>query len=151
MRCLIVCESVHHGNTAKVAKALEKALHAEVRKPADVDAGTLAEYGLIGFGSGIYLARHHRALFEKVGGLDLRGRRVFIFSTAGFPLFKPVFHLELKARLLWKGARIVGEFTCPGHDTYGPYRLIGGLNKGRPNQEDLGRAKEFGRKIGGLG
>jgi len=35
-RCLILCVSVHHGNTAKVARALAGPLSAEVLAPDEV-------------------------------------------------------------------------------------------------------------------
>ena len=34
----------------------------------------------------------------------------------------------------------VGAFCCPGFDTWGPLRLVGGVNKGRPDDTDLERA-----------
>jgi hypothetical protein len=48
------------------------------------------------------------------------------------------------------GYRVVGTFCCPGFDTWWPLRLVGGLNKGRPNEADLTRAREFAREVSGL-
>ena len=42
-----------------------------------------------------------------------------------------------------KGYRTVGIFSCPGFDNLGPFRLVGGLNKGRPNDADLAAARSF--------
>ena len=53
MKTLIICESVHHGNTKKIADAMAAVLNAEIKKPAEIDVGKLGEYDLIGFGSGI--------------------------------------------------------------------------------------------------
>ena len=52
-------------------------------------------------------------------------------------------HEQLRTALASKGFRIIGEFNCPGFDTFGPLRLIGGISKGRPNQEDLKNAETF--------
>lgn len=41
----------------------------------------------------------------------------------------------------------MGEFGCPGLDTNSLLKLLGGLNKGRPNAEDLKQAEEFGRSL----
>jgi len=54
MKNLIVCISIHHGNTEKVAKEMAAILGAELVKPNDVDINTLSKYDLIGFGLGIY-------------------------------------------------------------------------------------------------
>lgn len=57
------------------------------------------------------------------------------------------FDKPLKEKLLEKGFDIIGEFSCRGFDTYGPWKLIGGKNKGRPNGKDLEKAKEFGKSL----
>ncbi len=44
-----------------------------------------------------------------------------------------------------KNAEIVGKFTCPGFNTFGPFKLIGGTAKGRPDENDLKDAVEFYR------
>ncbi len=125
-------------------------LGAELLKPDEVGPGTLSEYDLIGFGSGIYFSKHHRALFTLVDKLPLsENRKAFIFSTRGIG---PVgfYHRPLRKRLLSKGYKIVGEFSCRGFDTVGLYRLIGGQNKGRPNEKDIGDAENFAANVGGI-
>lgn len=42
-----------------------------------------------------------------------------------------------------KSAVIAGEFGCRGFDTFGPFKLIGGIAKGRPSQADLENARRF--------
>ena len=59
MKALIIYESVHLGSTKKVAEAMGKALDADVKQPRDVDPEKIAEYDLIGFGSGIYDSTFH--------------------------------------------------------------------------------------------
>jgi flavodoxin len=67
---------------------------------------------------------------------------VFIFSTRGsFPLW--VGHRSLKKKLKEKKFDILGEFSCKGLDTYGLLKLVGGINRGHPNQEDLENARFF--------
>ena len=36
-----------------------------------------------------------------------------------------------------KSAVVPGAYGCPGFDTFGPFKLIGGIAKGHPNPEDL--------------
>jgi len=147
VKTLLVYESVHHGCTEKVARAMGKALGAVLAKPQDVDAEALGGYDLVGFGSGIYFARHHRSVLELVSRLPRLEKKVFIFSTAGFPPLRAFFHMDLKNRLRMKGANLVGEFCCRGLDTYGPYGIIGGINRGRPGKDELEAAKDFARGL----
>ena len=37
----------------------------------------------------------------------------------------------------------IGRFQCKGFDTYGPFKLIGGIAKGHPDQKDIREAVEF--------
>ncbi|MEI3307063.1 MAG: hypothetical protein V8R40_14225 [Dysosmobacter sp.] len=42
---------------------------------------------------------------------------------------------------------MLGEFSCKGYNTFGPFKLIGGSAKGRPNEDDLENARTFYRKL----
>jgi NAD(P)-dependent dehydrogenase (short-subunit alcohol dehydrogenase family) len=42
-----------------------------------------------------------------------------------------------------KGCSVLGEFGCKGYDTFGPFKLVGSLAKGRPNERDLEQARAF--------
>jgi hypothetical protein len=48
---------------------------------------------------------------------------------------------------LAKGYKIVDEFGCVGFNTNSFLRFFGGLNKGRPNAEDLNRAEELAQAL----
>jgi flavodoxin len=37
----------------------------------------------------------------------------------------------------------IGRFFCKGYDTFGPFKLIGGLAKGHPDDKDLENAVAF--------
>lgn len=148
MKALVIYESVHHGNTKKIAEAISEALKARLERVGDARALELQEYGLVGFGSGIFFGRHHRRLLDFVGSLpDERGKAAFLFSTAGTEGAEK-YHAALRETVVAKGFRIVGEFSCPGHDTFGPFRLVGGLNKGRPDDRDVAAAVKFAKGIG---
>ncbi|MEE1099963.1 MAG: hypothetical protein U0K86_00580 [Agathobacter sp.] len=32
-----------------------------------------------------------------------------------------------------KNCPIIGKFSCKGYDTYGPFKLVGGIAKSHPN------------------
>lgn len=42
---------------------------------------------------------------------------------------------------------IVDEFNCAGFNTNSFIKLFGGINKGRPNAEDLKHAEEFAQNL----
>ena len=118
MKTLICYASVHHGNTKKIAKAMAEAIGAELVTPNDAKTKNIEEYDLIGFGSGIYSAQHHKSILAAVDALrNVSRKKAFVFSTAGFPAGKFMFHRVLKKRLAKKGLVIAGEFSCKGFDT----------------------------------
>jgi flavodoxin len=149
MKTLIICESVHHGCTKKIADAMAAALNSEVKKPGDVDAGKLAEYDLIGFGSGIYIGKMHKNMLKLADNLPGLEKKAFIFSTAGGDNENMKYHKALKDKLASKGFKIMDEFSCRGFDTFGPLVLIGGLNKGKPDEKDLENARQFAARLKG--
>jgi flavodoxin len=80
MKSLLVLYSYHHHNTEKVAKVLAKVLDAEIKWPQEINHEELQDYDLIGFGSGIYSAKHHESLLELAGELpEVNNKNVFLF------------------------------------------------------------------------
>ena len=146
MKTLIVCVSEHHGNTKKIADAMAAVLDARVSHPDDVDVQTLSDYDLIGLGSGIAFGKHYQRLLEWVDGLPALNAKTFVLSTRGAPR-EGSHHSALKNKLDEKGLTAVGEFSCRGFDTYGPMRFIGGIAKGRPNEQDLRDAEKFAASL----
>ncbi len=143
---LIVCVSEHHGNTHKVARALAEVMHAEVIEPEDVDVAEFHRYDLVGFGSGIYFGTAHQRLAQLIDRLPHgAGRSAFTFSTSGMFLVPWMGMSNVRDRLRDKGYNLLGDFNCRGFDTVGPLRFLGGLNRGRPDEADLTRARRFGR------
>ncbi len=149
-RRLLLCKSVHHGNTAKIARAIASALGAELATPETVSYASLSACDLLGVGSGVYYGRMHEALFEWLFGLpdDPEARTpAFIFSTSGLPMFARFWHGPLRRLLKRKGFSVIGEFACGGYDTWGPLWLTGGLNRSHPDENDLNRAKQFAARL----
>ena len=154
LRSLVVVFSYHHGNTRKIADAVAKVLGAEVKTPRQVKPEEIAEYDLIGFGSGIYSAKHHESLLYLVDRLpQVTGKKAFIFSTYGAPAiaaggdFVKNNHSQLRKKLKAKGYAVSGEFACAGWNTNVFLKYFGGLNRGRPNAEDLKNAEKFARNL----
>jgi flavodoxin len=145
MKAVIVCTSVSHGNTRRVADVMGRVLQARVVEPEQVDMAELASCDLVGFGSGVYYANFHPRLSQFVRSLPKgERRRAFVFATSGFPElpFRP-FTRPLVRLLEQKGFEADDIFSCRGFDTWLPLRLVGGVNKGRPGPADLEVARTF--------
>lgn len=142
---IIICESMYRGNTMRVAKAMAVALNCGVvstKQALDMD---LSIYQSVGLGSGIYFTAHHPLLLEVAARLT-PAQEAFVFSTHGAPMLGR-YHSALKATLLEGGVRVIGEFSTKGYDCTGPYILVGGGNKGRPNERDERKAMRFVSRV----
>jgi Flavodoxins len=150
VKSLIVLFSYHHNNTEKIAKTMAKVLNAEIKMPEQINPEEIQEYDLVGFGSGIYSAKHHESLLELADKLpQVNDRKAFIFSTSALTGNVKIAkdHSALMEKLESKGYIIIDEFQCKGFNTNSFLKLFGGMNKGRPNTEDLKHAEEFAFKL----
>ncbi|HEC76195.1 MAG TPA: flavodoxin [Thermoplasmatales archaeon] len=146
MKTLIIYVSFHHRNTERIANEIAEVMNAEMVKPEEVKIENILSYDLIGFGSGIYFMKHHPSLLKIIDKLPVVDKMAFIFSTKGaFPIW--LCHMTIKRKLKQKGFKIIGEFSCRGFDTYGPLKYIKGINKGKPDENDLNNAREFARNL----
>ncbi|HEX2980587.1 MAG TPA: flavodoxin family protein, partial [Anaerolineaceae bacterium] len=154
VKSLLILVSYHHKNTKKIADVCARVLDAQIKAPQQINIEGLQEYDLIGFGSGIYDQRHHKYILDLADKLpQAASRKAFIFSTSGvsrkFALKHSIDdpHMVLREKLRSKGCVIVDEFNCAGWDTNSFLKLIGGINRGKPNAEDLMNAKEFATNL----
>lgn len=150
MKNLIIYASIHHGNTEKIAREMGSVLDARLVKFHDITQEDIEKADIIGFGSGIYFTKFHKRLINLVKGLpEMKRKKAFFFSTSGMKgnnlLNKS--HDKFRKILEEKNFKILGDFNCPGYDTYGVLKFIGGIHKGRPNQKDLEEARKFAEFI----
>lgn len=150
IRCLIVVYSYHHNNTAKIAQVFSEVLGAPIKTPNQVTPEELAQYDLIGFGAGIDSGKHYKPILDLADRLPfVDGQKGFIFSTSAIQGAAKVAndHALLREKLTSKGFVIVDEFSCKGFNTNSFLKYFGGMNKGRPNSEDLQQAESFATKL----
>jgi len=154
VKSLVVVFSYHHKNTEKIANVIANVLGAPVKTPQQINPDEILEYDLTGFGSGIYSATFDASLLDLADTLpQVVGKKAFIFSTYGAPAFianrefVEKNHQQIREKLKAKGYTIIGEFGCAGWNTNSFLKFFGGLNKGRPNAEDLRHAEEFAHNL----
>ncbi|WP_227982162.1 flavodoxin family protein [Nocardia spumae] len=145
MKAVIVCVSVSHGNTQRIAEAMAEVLGARVVGPGDIDPAELAACDLVGFGSGIFTMNFHPRLRELIATLPPQnGRKAFVFATSGMP--EPPFRRYIRSLtklLIGRGYDVVDTFSCRGLDTWLPMRIVGGVSKGHPDAADVQAARAF--------
>jgi flavodoxin len=146
---LVSSSRSQHRNTRRIADALADVLEASVLAPEEATPAVLGAADRVGFGSGIYWMGFDQRLVDCIRELpDMSGRDAFIFGTSGLP--EPPFrrYTQRLGRILEDcGFRLVGSFTCRGIDTWGPYKLVGGVSKGHPDGNDVTAARNFAATI----
>ena len=150
MDALLVVYSYHHNNTLKIAEVFAKVLDAKIMTPQQANPQELQKYTLIGFGAGIDSGKHYKPLLDFADQLpDVTDKKAFIFSTSGVsnPKYMAKIHTTLREKLQAKGYLILDEFNCHGFNTNSFLKVLGGMNKGKPDDEDLKHAEEFAKNL----
>lgn len=140
MKTLIIYYSQHHKNTKKLVDAVVECGDVDVVRATE-EIPDISRYELIGFASGIYYGRFAKQVTEKAATHNIAGKKVFLMYTCGVRRKK--YGLDIKEIIVKKGAQLVGEFCCRGYDTFGPFKIIGGIAKGKPGNSDLAAVKSF--------
>ena len=143
MRKAIVYTSVHHGNTEKLVKRIAEECQVDLIDAIKQMNADLNDYDMIGFASGIYYSKFHQSILKFSEENLSADKKVFLICTyGGSANFKSIEQILNK-----KHASVVGKFGCKGYDTFGPFKLVGGIAKGHPNEEDMKNAADFVKGI----
>ena len=146
MKTAICYYSRHHGNTLAVLDAMTEGCNVDLIDVTVRMAVRLDQYDRIGFASGIYFSKFSPVVVNFARQYLPEGREVFFVYTYGAP--KVSLPGNITAAAKEKGCRILGQFGCRGYDTFGPFKLIGGLAKGHTDAQDLKKAKQFFEGLG---
>ena len=96
---------------------------------------------MIGFASGIYFSKFHQSILGFAEKNLPDDKKVFLICTyGGSANYKSIEQILDKKR-----SKVIGKFGCKGYDTFGPFKLVGGIAKGHPDEEDIKNAVEFVR------
>ena len=146
MSTCIIFYSKHHGNTKKLLDAI-KAADPEVVliDSTDKHEVDLNGYDRIGFASGVYYSKFAEQVltFAKVNLPEQKD--VFYLATAGNPIklnFNSIAEIAKD-----KQCNELGRFQCKGFDTFGPFKLVGGIQKGHPTEDEIAEAVEFYKNL----
>ena len=141
MKTAVVYYSRHHGNTKKVLDAIAQRYDLTLIDAAEAASANLEEYDIIGFASGIYYSKFHKSVLEFAEKNLPEGKNVFFIYTYGAE--KSGYTAAITKVVGLKNANVLGEYGCLGFNTFGPFKLIGGIAKGHPNTDDLDGAVKF--------
>ena len=145
MKTAIVYFSEHHGNTKKLLDAIavgNDVILIDATKPHITD---LTEYDAVGFASGIYFQKYHASVIKFAETYLPEDKPVFFVYTYGF--YRSVYAKDIREVCITKHAKVLGRFGCLGLDTFGPFKLVGGIAKGHPTEVDLHNAVSFYNKL----
>ena len=146
MKTAIVYYSQHHGNTKKLLDAIASAGEVTL---IDVTNGTCADlsgYDRIGFASGVYFASFAKQLLTYAQANLPEKRDVFFIATCGVQ--SGVYFETIRKITKAKNCRELGAYLCLGYDTFGPFKLVGGISKGHPDQDEIATAVRFYQNLG---
>ena len=141
MKTAVVYYSEHHGNTKKLLDAIA-AKHdvtlIDVTKAPETD---LSGYDWIGLASGIYYSSFAKQLLAYAEEHLPEGKDVFYIFTHGAP--KGMFLNAVRKIAEAKHCRELGDYHCQGYDTFGPFKLVGGIAKGHPTEDEISGVVSF--------
>ena len=141
MKAAIVYYSRHHGNTKKLIDAIAAKHDVTAIDAAETKTADLSGYDAVGFASGIYYSKFHKSVLKFAEENLPERKNVFFLYTYGAE--KKGYTAAITEAVKKQGANILGEYGCFGFNTFGPFKLIGGIAKGHPDQDDIKKALAF--------
>lgn len=141
MNTVICYYSRHHGNTLKVLNAMVVHEKIDLIDVSARQAARLDDYDCIGFASGIYYGSFHQSVLKFARQYLPAGKAVFFVLTYG--AYRPGYTRAIQQIAHEKGCPVLGTFGCKGYDTFGPFKLIGGIARNHPCARDLENARQF--------
>lgn len=88
-------------------------------------AKDLTDYDRIGIASGIYFSTFAKQVLSYAEEHLPEGKPVFFIYTHGAP--KGDFLKGIRGITKKKLCPELGEYRCQGYDTFGPFKLVGGM------------------------
>ena len=140
-RTAIIYVSTHHKNTFKIVKAISEKYNVDLIDATEQNSADLSPYVLVGFASGIDFGKFYLQVEQFMEKNLPKNKNIFFIYTCAKRNNR--FTNTVTAIAKEKDANIVGEFGCKGYNTYGPLKIIGGMNKNHPDEDDIKNALAF--------
>lgn len=141
MKTVIVYESTHHGNTKKLIDAIKAQNEVDVIGYEKADKELLEQYDVIGFASGIAFSKFYKGITATAQNELPANKKVFFIYTCGKN--SRDYSAQIRKIAEESGCVSLGSYGCTGFDTYGPFKLIGGINKNHPDADEIQGAVNF--------
>ena len=141
MKTAVVYYSEHHGNTKKLLDAIAAKHDVTLINVTKTPETDLSGYDRIGLASGIYYSSFAKQLLAYAEEHLPEGKDVFYIYTHGAP--KGMFLNAVRKIAEAKHCRELGDYHCQGYDTFGPFKLVGGIAKGHPTEDEISGAVSF--------
>ena len=145
MKTAIVYYSQHHGNTKKLLDAIAATENVMLIDVTAQPSADLSDYDRIGFASGIYYSSFAKQIVTFASEHLPENKDVFFIYTHGAP--KGDFLKDMREIAGKKRCREIGAYHCQGYDTFGPFKLVGGLAKGHPTEAEIAAAVTFYQRL----
>ena len=97
-KVIIICESIYHGNSMRLANAMAQRANCMVINTEKALSTDLSTYKIVGLGSGIYFTSLHPNINKVLEKLS-PAQNIFIFSTHGSPILGK-YHSQIKNELI---------------------------------------------------
>lgn len=143
----IIYYSKHHGNTKKLLDSIKNECDVDLIDITNCNNIDLTKYRVIGFASGIYMSKFNEDIikFIEENGSNLAGKKTFLIYTCGS--YRKKYEEMIRKILVGEGMKILGSYYSLGLDTFGPFKIIGGLSKGHPTEEEVSKCVAFYKKV----
>ena len=128
-------------NTFKLLQKMKEVRDIDLIEVSQAKDEDLAKYDIVGFASGIYAWKFSKKIINFIASSTLNNLNVVIVSTSGGKATKP--HNKIKEIIKAKQWNLLSEFNTIAVDKFGPFGWIGGLNKNRPNEQEIQQSKDW--------
>lgn len=140
MKTAIVYYSEHHGNTKNLIDAVTTS-DTTLIDVTKTDTADLTPYDLIIFASGIYFSQFEKRVMAFVEKNLPDGKKTALLYTYGAR--RDSYTNKITGTIRQKDSTVIGSYGCFGFDTFGPFKLVGGIAKGHPNADEIAGAVKF--------
>lgn len=146
MRVAIVYFSKHHGNTKRLLDAIASKFEVMLIDVTENTPVDLESFDCVGFASGIYFSSFAKQVLSFAEKNLPENKDTFFIGTCGVK--SPVVYFDAIRKIAKaKNCCELGSYLCLGFDTFGPFKVFGGIAKGHPNEKDMADAVNFYQKI----